>query len=176
LAPGLRNTDPWPVTPYGLWRGILDYFSVNVAPGVYNKSTGALVAAIWRQNVEKGSWFASVRGELRGAESNVGRSLDGNPIMLQSEVVLVPICSWTASRPSTRTTLHLRECFTGHRYEPARPPTSASWVPLSSPLTVGSWQRRVPNNFCWINALLAAKNPGIIFLSISVGGLETLCR
>ena len=58
VGPVARNTEFLGTKPfyYNGWAG-LDYFQLNGAPGAYNKVTGSLLGAIWKQKVKKGKPF-----------------------------------------------------------------------------------------------------------------------
>ena len=58
VGPVARNTEFLGTKPfyYNGWSG-LDYFTLNGAPGAYNKITGSLLGAIWKQKVKKGQPF-----------------------------------------------------------------------------------------------------------------------
>ena len=51
----LRNTEVVAFLPTAYRAGILDFFGLAGAPGVYNKATGAGFAAQWKQSVKKGN-------------------------------------------------------------------------------------------------------------------------
>ncbi len=55
VGPIARNTEFLGTKPfyYKGWSG-LDFFQLNGAPGTYNKITGSLLGAIWKQKVKKG--------------------------------------------------------------------------------------------------------------------------
>ncbi len=88
LGPKARNTEHLAVTPsvYGSGKGdrILDVFTLHGAPGVYNKATGSLLGAIWKQNVKKGQGFFSASASYVAQQGNVGAASDGNDLVCSS--------------------------------------------------------------------------------------------
>ena len=57
VGPMARNTESLAMWPSKYNKGgakILDFFAVAGVPGVYNKETGSLIAAYWKQKVAKG--------------------------------------------------------------------------------------------------------------------------
>jgi hypothetical protein len=82
VGPKARNTESLAVTPsvYGSGKGdrILDLFSLNGAPGVYNKATGSMLAGIWKQKVKKGQGGFSFGANYVAQQGNVGQAFDGN--------------------------------------------------------------------------------------------------
>ncbi|NQV10790.1 MAG: iron uptake porin [Cyanobacteria bacterium] len=79
VGPRARNTESLAVRPSVYKSDILDYFSVYGTPGVYNKATGALVAAIWKQDVERGQGRFSFAANYVAQQGNVGQVFDGDP-------------------------------------------------------------------------------------------------
>ncbi|KEF40893.1 MAG: porin [Cyanobium sp. CACIAM 14] len=55
-----RNTEFLAVTPWFYRSEILDFFTLNGAPGTYNKATGAGAGLMWKQNVKKGKPYFAV--------------------------------------------------------------------------------------------------------------------
>ena len=60
VGPRGRNTEFLAITPFFYKSDLLDFFSLNGAPGTYNKATGAIAGLMWKQNVKKGKpYFAA---------------------------------------------------------------------------------------------------------------------
>jgi hypothetical protein len=55
-----RNTEFLAITPWFYKSDILDVFTLNGAPGTYNKATGATFGLMWKQNVKKGKPYFAV--------------------------------------------------------------------------------------------------------------------
>ncbi|MGA0021867.1 MAG: iron uptake porin [Vulcanococcus sp.] len=70
-----RNTEVLAITPTAYKSNLLDFFTGTYgASGVYNKETGALVAAVWKQKVQKGKPY------LAASASYVAKNAqNGNP-------------------------------------------------------------------------------------------------
>ena len=71
VGPRARNTEFLAIKPSFYSAGILDVFTLNGAPGTYNKATGATFGLQWKQKVKKGSpgfgistSYVAPRGEL----------------------------------------------------------------------------------------------------------------
>ena len=71
VGPIARNTEFLGTKPfyYKGWSG-LDFFQLFGAPGTYNKATGTLVGAIWKQKVKKGQPYFTVSSSYVAAEGN----------------------------------------------------------------------------------------------------------
>ncbi|MDA0963489.1 MAG: iron uptake porin, partial [Cyanobacteria bacterium] len=74
VGPIARNTEFLGTKPfyYAGWSG-LDFFQLNGAPGTYNKITGSLLGAIWKQKVKKGNPYFTVSSSYvtpNGANGN----------------------------------------------------------------------------------------------------------
>jgi hypothetical protein len=60
VGPRGRNTEFLAITPFFYKSDLLDFFTLNGAPGTYNKATGAIAGLMWKQNVKKGKpYFAA---------------------------------------------------------------------------------------------------------------------
>jgi hypothetical protein len=60
VGPRGRNTEFLAITPFYYKSDLLDFFTLNGAPGTYNKATGAIAGLMWKQNVKKGKpYFAA---------------------------------------------------------------------------------------------------------------------
>jgi hypothetical protein len=57
VGPRGRNTEFLAITPFFYKSDLLDFFTLNGAPGTYNKATGAIAGLMWKQNVKKGKPF-----------------------------------------------------------------------------------------------------------------------
>jgi len=57
VGPRGRNTEFLAITPFFYRSELLDFFTLNGAPGTYNKATGAIAGLMWKQNVKKGKPF-----------------------------------------------------------------------------------------------------------------------
>jgi len=58
---------------------ILDFFSVDAAPGEKNKATGAGFGMIWQQDVKKGKPRFSFSASWIAPNGEIGQAYDGNP-------------------------------------------------------------------------------------------------
>ena len=60
VGPRGRNTEFLAITPFFYKSDLVDFFTLNGAPGTYNKATGAIAGLMWKQNVKKGKpYFAA---------------------------------------------------------------------------------------------------------------------
>jgi len=172
VGPRARNTESLAVTPSVYGSGILDYFSVNGAPGVYNKATGALVAAIWRQNVEKGRGRFSFAANYVAQQGNVGQVFDGNPNNCSgSEGGIGTDCARGSITAQLNYTAPQWNVSLAYRYGQQ----GTNFRRGTNFVSSNSWflANGESNNFA-VNAYWQPKNPGII-PSISVGwGLNSL--
>ncbi|WP_415399760.1 iron uptake porin [Synechococcus sp. W4D4] len=71
VGPVARNTEFLGTKPfyYKGWSG-LDFFQLFGAPGTYNKATGSLVGAIWKQKVKKGQPYFTASSSYVAAKPN----------------------------------------------------------------------------------------------------------
>ncbi|MDM7960116.1 MAG: iron uptake porin, partial [Synechococcus sp. WH 8007] len=71
VGPVARNTEFLGTKPfyYKGWSG-LDFFQLFGAPGTYNKATGSLVGAIWKQKVKKGQPYFTVSSSYVASAGN----------------------------------------------------------------------------------------------------------
>ncbi len=60
VGPRARNTEFLAITPWFYNASILDVFTLNGAPGAYNKATGSAFGLMWKQNVKKGKPFLAL--------------------------------------------------------------------------------------------------------------------
>jgi len=171
-GPRARNTESLAVTPSVYKAGILDYFAVNGAPGVYNKATGALVAAIWRQNVEKGRGRFSFAANYVAQQGNVGQVFDGNPNNCSgSEGGIGTDCARGSITAQLNYTAPQWNISLAYRYGQQ----GTNFRRGTNFVVSNSWflANGESNNFA-VNAYWQPKNPGFI-PSISVGwGLNSL--
>ena len=172
VGPRARNTESLAVTPSVYRAGILDYFAVNGAPGTYNKATGALVAAIWKQNVEKGRGRFSFAANYVAQQGNVGQVFDGNPNNCSgSEGGIGTDCARGSIMAQLNYTAPQWNVSLAYRYGQQ----GTNFRRGTNFVSSNSWflANGESNNFA-VNAYWQPKNPGII-PSISVGwGLNSL--
>ena len=79
VGPMARNTESLAMWPSKYNKGgakILDFFAVAGVPGVYNKETGSLIAAYWKQKVAKGDPAFSISANYVADD---GEGNDSNP-------------------------------------------------------------------------------------------------
>jgi len=88
VGPKARNTEHLGVTPtlYGRGKGveILDLFTTHGAPGTYNKATGSMLSAVWKQNVKKGQGRFSASASYVAPQGNIGQAYEGNQFSCSS--------------------------------------------------------------------------------------------
>ena len=82
-----RNTEFLAIRPWfygGQGTNILDVFTLHGSPGTYNKATGAMFGAMWKQKVKKGNPFFAVSTSYvapRGDNANPTSNADGGGLM-----------------------------------------------------------------------------------------------
>ena len=72
-----RNTEAIAFIPSAYKSGILDYFGLAGAPGVYNKATGSLLGFTWKQKVKKGNPYFTVSSNYVTNNSQAAKSSEG---------------------------------------------------------------------------------------------------
>ena len=177
VGPLMRNTEALAIDPfyYGDLK-LLDAFTVNGAPGVYNKATGGGAGVIWRQNVKKGNPFfgASLSYIAQNANSAVASTATNGGVMGNNSLnnVLLQI---GYQAPQFKTTFAWRwgSCGTA-----AREGTQASVAAIGCPGSVANTTTQPSagwdgnnidvNNFAYTIAWTPKRN-GTIVPSISAG-------
>ena len=81
VGPRGRNTEFLAITPFYYKSDLLDFFTLNGAPGTYNKATGAIAGLMWKQNVKKGKPYFAASTSYVAPEAyngNTENSVTGN--------------------------------------------------------------------------------------------------
>jgi hypothetical protein len=81
VGPRARNTEFLAITPFFYKSDLLDFFTLNGAPGTYNKATGAMAGLMWKQNVKKGKPYFAASTSYVAPEAyngNTENSVTGN--------------------------------------------------------------------------------------------------
>jgi hypothetical protein len=84
VGPRARNTEFLAITPFFYKSDVLDFFSLNGAPGTYNRATGATAGLIWKQNVKKGKPYFAASTSYVAPEAysgNTDNSVGGGGIL-----------------------------------------------------------------------------------------------
>ena len=74
VGPRGRNTEFLAITPSYYKSDLLDFFTLNGAPGTYNKATGAIAGLMWKQNVKKGKPYFAASTSYVAPDANSGNT------------------------------------------------------------------------------------------------------
>jgi hypothetical protein len=74
VGPRARNTEFLAITPFFYKSDLLDFFTLNGAPGTYNKATGAMAGLMWKQNVKKGKPYFAASTSYVAPDANSGNT------------------------------------------------------------------------------------------------------
>ena len=74
VGPRGRNTEFLAITPFYYKSDLLDFFTLNGAPGTYNKATGAIAGLMWKQNVKKGKPYFAASTSYVATDANSGNT------------------------------------------------------------------------------------------------------
>ena len=74
VGPRGRNTEFLAITPFFYKSDLLDFFTLNGAPGTYNKATGAIAGLMWKQNVKKGKPYFAASTSYVAPDANSGNT------------------------------------------------------------------------------------------------------
>ena len=115
-----RNTESLAMWPSKYNKGgakILDFFSVAGVPGVYNKETGQLIAAYWKQKVAKGNpnLSVSVNYIADNGEGNNSNSAEGGFMTDNSRANLLAQIGWGNGQYGAAAAYRYGQCKSGMR-------------------------------------------------------------
>ncbi len=85
LGARARNTEFLAITPWFYKSELLDFFSLNGAPGTYNKATGSAFGLMWKQNVKKGNPYIALSTAYIAPNGDVGDPSEGGLLNGNSE-------------------------------------------------------------------------------------------
>ena len=162
-----RNTESLAMWPSKYNKGgakILDYFAVAGVPGVYNKETGQLLAAYWKQKVDKGdpAFSVSVNYVADDGEGNNSDSSTGGFATDNSRANLLAQLGWGNGQYGAAFAYRYGQCRSAFR-------RSTSFVKNDNfNLNCQPGDDSRSSNSYAINAYWQPENPGFI-PSISVG-------
>ena len=162
-----RNTESLAMWPSKYNKGgakILDYFAVAGVPGVYNKETGQLLAAYWKQKVDKGdpAFSVSVNYVADDGEGNNSDSSTGGFATDNSRANLLAQLGWGNGQYGAAIAYRYGQCRSAFR-------RSTSFVKNDNfNLNCQPGDDSRSSNSYAINAYWQPENPGFI-PSISVG-------
>jgi hypothetical protein len=77
VGPRARNTEFLAITPSFYRADLLDVFTLNGAPGTYNKATGAAAGLMWKQSVKKGKPFFAISTSYVAPNADTGNPIAG---------------------------------------------------------------------------------------------------
>ncbi|QNJ31862.1 outer membrane porin [Synechococcus sp. PROS-9-1] len=169
VGPLARNTESLAMWPSKYNKGgakILDFFAVAGVPGVYNKETGSLIAAYWKQKVAKGDPGFSISANYvaDAGEGNNSDSTAGGIMTDNSRANILTQIGWGNGQYGAAAAYRYGQCKSGMR----RSTTFVKSGDYNLPCTTGHNNESRSSNSFALNAYWQPEDPGFI-PSVSVG-------